>query len=935
MKKLLSVMLAVAMVLTTVIIPLSVSADAVAFDGDYVKGYPVSGKFVADESNFVSSNGSTITSTTYADVKYMHAEAGTNMYGQFNIGAPAIPADGTTSLYVKFRVHAVNDAKYAHTYMYFTQPDGTGKHRITGNFTTVLPDAGIEFNTTSPGVDNIYEVTGHNYKHYAKPVGTANWIFVREGELATGGAGTFQLGHSIGISELMVYKKATMVDGDAFDFNETSIPLYTYDASIEADASKVVATTEGASVLYKTVAGEKYAYESSTGYLKFPGIYPSVPSTGATYLKFRIHANSNGDGDKHIYMYLNGGKRVTKTLKTSVIGLDFNKDNTVGMDWIVELTPSGYTYYVRSADSTGKWTVFDDGEPGEYNINSGGNYLQVRYGTAVSKAVVYKHRNPVADSVVGCADGDYVVSTFDADNEADCNKLVSTDGGPGTVADAVRYQTFNGQKYAYAAAGKWFGIPQVSVTPSSTEETYVKFRVRALTSDSGKKVAYLYMPGNLRAGIAMNSDFNFNLVPDSEAGTDVIFKLGATSFSIYERTEGGDGDWALVEENRAYEARTGQNFIHFQENVAISEAVVYKKVDAATSAFNAASKNSDATAMAAALSTYAAEYGIDAAKLNDVDNKNAVYAKLYGLNFATAAEVAAVFNKAVADQILAEFDGDYVEGNKIYKQFDASKPADLANVVTSASDASSLALETLEADGLTYVHAAATPSGVTGWMQITNFYPGVVEGETLYIKMTTHAVNNNNGDKSAYLYFPNIHRLIPNMRCDKYSEVGLSYTAEGPGMDNIFEVSDTGAWTHYARPVGSTGNWTIVGTGQTSAHTNAKMYNIQNGHAVSNILVYTKEAAEAPKATTLTKASETETAWTLKVDSNETETGTVYVGAYDARDVLLGVGIADFSAAGTTVEVAKPATGAVTYFKAFIWNNALKPLVNSIAPLNN
>ncbi|MBO4941147.1 MAG: hypothetical protein J6D15_02980 [Clostridia bacterium] len=50
---------------------------------------------------------------------------------------------------------------------------------------------------------------------------------------------------------------------------------------------------------------------------------------------------------------------------------------------------------------------------------------------------------------------------------------------------------------------------------------------------------------------------------------------------------------------------------------------------------------------------------------------------------------------------------------------------------------------------------------------------------------------------------------------------------------------------------------------------------------------------------------------------------------------MLSVGIADFNAEGTTVNMTAPTSGTVTYFKAFIWNQNLTPLINNPASCDN
>ncbi len=187
---------------------------------------------------------------------------GTNAYATIPV-KPTLPTR-EDKLYLKFRTHATDDAGYAHTYMYFNH-SGTGQRRITGNFNTFLPEAGISFSTASVGIDNIYEITATGYKHYARPVGSdEGWVFVREGEFATGGEGQFQMGGSMGISSYFAYTKldprvkAINEIESASDMQEAI--MSTYSEAIGTSASDLEGVADVEAVFEKMV--EKRPFEN-------------------------------------------------------------------------------------------------------------------------------------------------------------------------------------------------------------------------------------------------------------------------------------------------------------------------------------------------------------------------------------------------------------------------------------------------------------------------------------------------------------------------------------------------------------------------------------------------------------------------------------------------------------------------------------------------
>ncbi len=84
------------------------------------------------------------------------------------------------------------------------------------------------------------------------------------------------------------------------------------------------------------------------------------------------------------------------------------------------------------------------------------------------------------------------------------------------------------------------------------------------------------------------------------------------------------------------------------------------------------------------------------------------------------------------------------------------------------------------------------------------------------------------------------------------------------------------------------------------------------------------------QVTTLKKTDTTAEKWSFEVSANTEISGTVYVGAYDENDVLLGTAFEDFNTAGSTaLDLPVSASGTVKYFKAFIWDENLTPVAKS------
>ncbi|MBO5955307.1 MAG: Ig-like domain-containing protein, partial [Clostridia bacterium] len=74
----------------------------------------------------------------------------------------------------------------------------------------------------------------------------------------------------------------------------------------------------------------------------------------------------------------------------------------------------------------------------------------------------------------------------------------------------------------------------------------------------------------------------------------------------------------------------------------------------------------------------------------------------------------------------------------------------------------------------------------------------------------------------------------------------------------------------------------------------------------------------------------TKNGWAFMVGTDSDITGdVVYVGAYDANERLIGIGIADFNtAASTDVTMTEP-TNTPAYFKAFVWDSNMTPAIEA------
>lgn len=179
---------------------------------------------------------------------------------------------------------------------------------------------------------------------------------------------------------------------------------------------------------------------------------------------------------------------------------------------------------------------------------------------------------------------------------------------------------------------------------------------------------------------------------------------------------------------------------------------------------------------------------------------------------------------------------DYVEGDTLLASFDASNADDLASAFVDNGGT----VETFKSRGNTYAYASGSL-----FLEIPiPMCPTL--SDNLYIKFTTHAMTDDVNNKSTYFCFADSKRIPLSLTESLYQAANssLTLTKAGPGMDNIYKVSSSGDYTLYARQVGSTGPWTEITKGQTSAHSYKKFFRIQKGLGINSVIVYKKLSPE-------------------------------------------------------------------------------------------
>jgi len=581
------------------------------------------------------------------------------------------------------------------------------------------------------------------------------------------------------------------------------------------------------------------------------------------------------------------------------------------MDIILEMKANGFGVYTK-ADGSDEWSM--DYETKAYQTNSGNDKLCLWYGVAVSNVKVYKKNfGAAAGAAANCSDGDYVLSTFDASDANDLAKL-TVDGG------AVKTTEFGDGIYAHAEANQWLFVPQISPAIYETESIYIKYQLHAIDDNSLGKVLYQYTTssGNRRASRTLNnSEIGSNrLLTSSDKGVEVIFELSASGHTNYVRTADADAVWTLLEENKGYSTNSSYQILQLQYGLGISKAVMYKKVDAATSAFNAASKNNDATAMATALSTYAANYGIDLTKLDKVEDDNAVYAKLFNLNFAKAEDIAEAFNEAVAEQMSAEFDADFVEGDKLIASFDASNAADIALLTSTDGE---VLTETFAGETYAYTSKVSTVSA----LRVPQILPILSDNESVFVKLRLHAAFDNGTGKTVYVWTENSGNARAGFNmAEGVTNMANNCSTTAPGVDVILEMK-AGGLDIYTKAVGSD-EWSLDYVNKEyQVRTGDNALNVYYGLAISNAKVYKKHVAVEAPTIELTEDAVTVRNYT---------SGTLVLASYESADgrmvdcKLITSGIT----ADTAITISdKLNTTGATVVKAFLWND----MTTTLAPI--
>jgi len=458
---------------------------------------------------------------------------------------------------------------------------------------------------------------------------------------------------------------------------------------------------------------------------------------------------------------------------------------------------------------------------------------------------------------VDCSDGDYIVTTFDASKQSDLDQLTS-----------VEITTFGGETYAYASGADCLSIPQIKPGVPSAEPIYVKLRLHARSTSAAGNAIYVHTlnsQGKRAVQTVTDSEFGTTGMISADAsapGVDLIVKFNPNSedgYVIYARRADSNGGWATI--NKAYDGAANVSTpLNVYSNLAISSAVVYKRVDASIAAFNAASKNQDAAAMEAALSTYATELGVDLTKLNEVENDSEVYISLFNLNVGTAAEIVAAFDAAVAEVIAQQSsDLDYNEGDYVVATFDASNPSDIAQLTS--SDGSGVSTTTF--GGETYAYTDCTTDG---WLNIPQISPTVPSTSPIYVKLRLHALSSSTAGNGVLIYTTNSagKRAVQTITDTELGTTGMvSADAAAAGIDIIFELNPetSDGYGIYVRPVGSEEEWTTVNEAKGySSSTYYQALQIYNNLAISSAIVYTQQAPELAAVNKATTAAEMETA---------------------------------------------------------------------------
>jgi len=272
------------------------------------------------------------------------------------------------------------------------------------------------------------------------------------------------------------------------------------------------------------------------------------------------------------------------------------------------------------------------------------------------------------------AEGDMIKQSFDADNSSDVAGLTTSDGSE------VSTTTFGGKTYAHTTGSGYLYVPIAPAVPNE-EPIYMKLRVHALklekygagtgldiytTNSGGKQIGGLYInDGDLGVSGLVSADTD-------DAGLDIIFKFNPNTedgYGFYVKKADSDGEWITINESAAYKNNSALKVMRVGYNLAVSDVVVYNKLDPAVVAVNFAAKT-DAEAVKTAIEENYVALGIDLSQLEGLDAL-AVYAELVGRTYSTIEEIVADFNASVKVQramqnVVTEPEDIFAENDKVY-----------------------------------------------------------------------------------------------------------------------------------------------------------------------------------------------------------------------------------------------------------------------------
>ncbi len=276
---------------------------------------------------------------------------------------------------------------------------------------------------------------------------------------------------------------------------------------------------------------------------------------------------------------------------------------------------------------------------------------------------------------IDCSDGDIITQQFDASDSEDVAQLTTSDGS--NVITSI----LGGETYAHTdstSSGAWLNMPQICPAVPGDTPIYVKLRLHALSNAVAGNGIYMYTQnsqGKRATQTITDKEMGTTGMVSSDAnkvGVDVIFKLNPNNedgYGVYARPADSDGEWTSVNESKTYAYTSAYTALQLYSNLAVSRVVVYKKIDPAVVAVNAATKT-DAEAVKAAIEANAVDLGIDLTQLEGL-NDLAVYAEFLGKTYEKPEEVAQAFDASVAIQktlqnVVTDPEAVLAENDKIY-----------------------------------------------------------------------------------------------------------------------------------------------------------------------------------------------------------------------------------------------------------------------------